>query len=77
MNDESRYLLMHGVPVVAACEDVKALCLRYGGIESIDTVAEYPAESFCNVYLVKFVTLQSARYAKRKIDDKEFFGGVL
>ena len=35
---------------------------------------EYPSEPYTDVYWVKFVDISSARVAKRKLDDKSFFG---
>lgn len=38
---------------------------------------EYPAEEFTEVYHIKYQKLQSARIAKRKQDEKSFYGGLL
>lgn len=35
---------------------------------------EYPSESYTDVYWVKFVDISAARVAKRKLDDRSFFG---
>ena len=35
---------------------------------------EYPSEPYTDVYWVKFVDISAARMAKRKLDDKSFFG---
>ena len=77
MVDESKFLLIHGVPAIAVTAELKTLCLRYGSIEYIKHIPNYPAEKFCEVYQVKFHHIQSARFAKRKLDDKNFYGGVL
>ncbi|KAG8540410.1 hypothetical protein GDO81_019350 [Engystomops pustulosus] len=49
----------------------------YGAIEEYNPLDDYPAEQFTEVYLIKFQRLQSARIAKRKLDECSFFGGVL
>lgn len=38
----------------------------YGAIEQYNALDEYPAEDFTEVYLIKFVKLQSARYVQVK-----------
>ncbi|KAG8443151.1 hypothetical protein GDO86_011817 [Hymenochirus boettgeri] len=57
-------------------ELVKLFAL-YGTIEEYNPLDEYPAEEFTEVYLIKFQRLQSARVAKRKLDESSFFGGLL
>lgn len=49
----------------------------YGAIEQYNALDEYPAEDFTEVYLIKYMNLQSARTAKRKMDEQSFFGGLL
>ena len=75
--DESQYLLIHGVPAIAVTTELEMLCLGYGSIEYLKLVHNYPTEKFCEVYQVKFHTIQSARFAKRKMDDRSFYGGTL
>ncbi|XP_041811481.1 RNA-binding protein 48 isoform X2 [Chelmon rostratus] len=53
------------------------LCALYGAVEEYRPLDEYPAEEFTEVYLVKFEKLTSARAAKRHMDEKSFYGGVL
>ena len=38
---------------------------------------EYPSEPYTDVYWIKYVTINSARVAKRKIDNRSFFGKPL
>ena len=35
---------------------------------------EYPSEPYTDVYWVKFVDIDAARVAKRKLDNRSFFG---
>ncbi|XP_072183513.1 RNA-binding protein 48 [Excalfactoria chinensis] len=49
----------------------------YGAIEEYHALDEYPAEQFTEVYLIKFQNLQCARVAKKKMDERSFFGSLL
>lgn len=77
VSDESQHLLIHGVPAISVTAELENLCSTFGSIEFLRHVPDYPAEKFCEVYHVKFHTFQSARFAKRKMDDRSFYGGVL
>ncbi|KAM9216387.1 RNA-binding protein 48 isoform 1-T1 [Dugong dugon] len=77
INLESRYLLIQGVPAVGAMKELVERFALYGAIEQYNALDEYPAEDFTEVYLIKFLNLQSARTAKRKMDEQSFFGGLL
>ncbi|XP_006834361.1 PREDICTED: RNA-binding protein 48 [Chrysochloris asiatica] len=77
INLESRYLLIQGVPAVGAMKELVERFALYGTIEQYNALDEYPAEDFTEVYLIKFLNLQSARTAKRKMDEQSFFGGLL
>ncbi|XP_069815529.1 RNA-binding protein 48 [Dendropsophus ebraccatus] len=77
INQESRYLLVQGVPAIGVMKELVEQFALYGAIEEYNPLDEYPAEQFTEVYLIKFQRLQSARVAKRKLDDWSFFGGIL
>ncbi|XP_063042031.1 RNA-binding protein 48-like [Engraulis encrasicolus] len=77
INLESRYLLVQGVPAIGVMQELVQLLALYGAIEEYRVLDEYPAEEFTEVYLFKFQKLTSARAAKRKEDEKSFFGGLL
>ncbi|XP_067648796.1 RNA-binding protein 48-like [Haliotis asinina] len=77
VNQESKYLLVQGVPAVGGCAELVKLFAVYGAIEEYRILDDYPAEEFTEVYLFKFKKIQSARFAKKKLDDYSFFGGVL
>ncbi|CAH6779191.1 Rbm48 [Phodopus roborovskii] len=77
INLESQYLLIQGVPAVGAMKELVERFALYGAIEQYNPLDEYPAEDFTEVYLIKFVKLQSARIAKKKMDEQSFFGGLL
>ncbi|KAM9838417.1 RNA-binding protein 48 [Aulostomus maculatus] len=77
INLESRYLMVQGVPAIGVMAELIQLCALYGVVEEYRPLDEYPAEEFTEVYLVKFQKLTSARAAKRQMDEKSFYGGVL
>ncbi|XP_028317211.1 RNA-binding protein 48 [Gouania willdenowi] len=77
INLESRYLMVQGVPAIGVMRELIQLCALYGVVEEYRPLDEYPAEEFTEVYLVKFQKLTSARAAKRRMDEKSFYGGVL
>lgn len=77
INQESCYLLISNVNAVGACEDLKDACLEYGDIDDFHAVDGYDTEEFTETYLVKFARIQSARIAKKKLDERSFFGAVL
>ncbi|XP_068431661.1 RNA-binding protein 48 [Clinocottus analis] len=77
INLESRYLMVQGVPAIGVMNELIQRCALYGAVEEYRPLDEYPAEEFTEVYLVKFQKLTSARAAKRHMDEKSFYGGVL
>ncbi|XP_024251131.1 RNA-binding protein 48 [Oncorhynchus tshawytscha] len=77
INLESRYLMLQGVPAIGVMTELIELSALYGAVEEYRVLDEYPAEQFTEVYLIKFQKLTSARAAKRHMDEKSFFGGLL
>ncbi|KAG7458198.1 hypothetical protein MATL_G00235580 [Megalops atlanticus] len=77
INLESRFLLVQGVPAIGVMTELVQLFALYGAIEEYRVLDEYPAEQFTEVYLLKFQKLQSAKVAKRNLDERSFFGGLL
>ncbi|XP_068584606.1 RNA-binding protein 48 isoform X2 [Cebidichthys violaceus] len=69
--------MVQGVPAIGVMTELVQLCALYGAVEEYRPLDEYPAEEFTEVYLVKFQKLTSARAAKRRMDEKSFYGGVL
>ena len=53
------------------------LCQKFGSIEFLKILPDYETEPFCSVYHAKYNVIQSARFAKKQLDDRSFFGGVL
>ncbi|XP_041097228.1 RNA-binding protein 48-like [Polyodon spathula] len=62
---------------VGVMTELVQLFAIYGAVEEYRVLDDYPVEQFTEVYLIKFQKLQSARIAKRKLDERSFFGGLL
>ncbi|XP_033111746.1 uncharacterized protein LOC117112714 [Anneissia japonica] len=77
INQESVYILIHGVPDINITRELLELCSLYGSIDEYRILDDYPTEPFTKVYWIKYQELQAARFAKRKIDDRSFYGGML
>ncbi|NXJ16307.1 RBM48 protein, partial [Odontophorus gujanensis] len=77
INLESRYLLIQGVPALGVMRELVEQFALYGAVEEYHALDEYPAEQFTEVYLIKFQNLQCARVAKKKMDERSFFGSLL
>lgn len=77
MNDESQHLIISGVPSLGLQDELRRLCTRFGDIKSLVYVPNYTTEKFVEGYHVQYARIQSARFAKRQIDGRAFFGGSL
>ncbi|XP_061180381.1 RNA-binding protein 48-like [Saccostrea echinata] len=78
VNQESAYLLVQGVPALGTSQELIKLFAVYGAVEEYRVLDEFPsADKYTDVYLVKFQKIQAARFAKRKLDDFSFYGGVI
>ncbi|XP_015123604.1 RNA-binding protein 48 [Diachasma alloeum] len=77
INDESVHLIVCGVPKINLIEELKKLLSPYGDVKKCELLIEYPAEEFTESFHVQFERIQSARIAKRLVDNKNFYGGVL
>lgn len=76
ISDESIYLLINGVPGLKLQRELKNLCQKYGTVLSLKRLEDYPVEPFTEAHLVKYNSVREARFAKKKLDGKNFFGGV-
>ncbi|XP_030829991.1 uncharacterized protein LOC583571 [Strongylocentrotus purpuratus] len=78
INQESRYLLVHGVPDINITDELLKLLSLYGVIEEYRTLDDdQTAEEFTKTHWIKYANIQAARVAKRKMDDHSFYGGFL
>ncbi|KAL5486511.1 hypothetical protein EMCRGX_G018999 [Ephydatia muelleri] len=77
INQESRYLLIQNIPALGVVKDLLELFSLYGPIEEYRLLDEYPAEPYTDVYWIKYADINSSRVAKRKMDNRSFFGNNL
>ncbi|XP_033211491.1 uncharacterized protein LOC117169296 [Belonocnema kinseyi] len=77
INDESTHLLVCGVPKLQLNKEVKKLFSPYGEIKKLCLLPDYPSEEFTEAFHVHYGRIQSARIAKRFVDCKNFYGGLL
>ncbi|XP_067631450.1 RNA-binding protein 48 [Eurosta solidaginis] len=80
--NESRHLLLFGVPKINLKQEVKCKLQRCGQVEALHTVTEEMSkkvelEAFTDVFHVKFDKVQAGRLAKLYLDAQEFYGGIL
>lgn len=77
INQESKYVMVVGVPAVGATKELLQQFALYGEIEEYRYLDEYPVEEFTEAYWIKYRRIQSARFGKRKMNKRSFFGGLL
>ncbi|KAL7644299.1 UNVERIFIED_CONTAM: hypothetical protein RMT77_005126 [Armadillidium vulgare] len=77
INDESVYLIITKVPDLKLETEVANLCQKFGIVEKIENLLNYPHDRFETTFLVKYRSVRSSRKAKKILDGKNFFGGVL
>ncbi|RWS05226.1 hypothetical protein B4U79_02099 [Dinothrombium tinctorium] len=78
ISDESRYLLVHRVPSLKLRDELTRVCRKFGPLEFVLLAEDYPvSEPFTEVFVVKYKYLQNAIYAKKRIDDFNFYGETL
>ncbi|XP_074097318.1 uncharacterized protein LOC141526287, partial [Cotesia typhae] len=77
VNDESQHIIISGVPKLKLHDDLMKIVLPYGHVKEFAGINNYPDEEFTESYHVRYERIQSARIAKRFLDCKNFFGGVL
>ncbi|XP_018575166.1 RNA-binding protein 48 [Anoplophora glabripennis] len=77
ISSESQHLFIYGVPSINLRNELKRLCTKYGELVNIHVVPNVPTEMFTECYHVQYRRIQSARIAKRLLDTKSFYGGVL
>uniref|UniRef100_A0A182JVV9 RNA-binding protein 48 n=1 Tax=Anopheles christyi TaxID=43041 RepID=A0A182JVV9_9DIPT len=86
--NESRHLLVFGVPQINLLRELRQDLVRFGALESISNITEswqqehegsnelHP-EPFTDVFHVCFAKLEKARQAKKLLDARNFYGGIL
>ncbi|XP_062133973.1 RNA-binding protein 48 [Drosophila sulfurigaster albostrigata] len=79
---ESKHLMVFGVPKVNLHANIKNKLQGFGKLLSCICVTSEMAkkmdlEAFTDVFAVHFERVEQARRAKRQLDAKQFFGGIL
>ena len=77
ISSESKYLIISGVPATGLEKDLVKLCSSHGSIHSCTELKDYPKEDFTQVFLIQFQHIQTAKVAKKKLDEHYFFGAML
>ncbi|KAI3900447.1 hypothetical protein MKW92_027407 [Papaver armeniacum] len=75
--DESRYLIVRNVPSLGCEDELGKVFQSYGEIEECKPMDEEDCEPYTDVYWIKFVRVDNARFAKRKLDESVFLGNCL
>ena len=77
VNQESKYLLVQNVHALGVTKELLELFSLYGDIAEFRLLDEFPTEDYCDVYWIKFTRIDSARIAKKKLDNWSFYGKSL
>ncbi|XP_076036830.1 RNA-binding protein 48 [Oratosquilla oratoria] len=77
VNDESKYLIVNGVPAIGLQAELERTCSKYGNVDFVSHLTDYPSEEYTEVFLVKYMHIKSARFGKVQLDGKSFYGSVL
>ncbi|XP_011560020.3 RNA-binding protein 48 [Plutella xylostella] len=77
INDESRHILVFGVPSLNLRQETKALFSKFGKVLQVNLSMEHKSEIFTETYHVVYEKISHARIAKKMLDTKSFYGGVL
>ncbi|XP_034935767.1 RNA-binding protein 48 isoform X2 [Chelonus insularis] len=77
INNESQHLIVTGVPKLNLIEDLRRISIPYGIIKELTIIPDYPSEEFTETFHIRYERIQSARIAKRFLDTKNFYGGIL
>lgn len=72
--DESSHLLINNVTCVDVRAELLRLCQRFGRVAGFDRIAGYQTQRFTSAFHVQYTRVAAARYAKRNLDDRNFYG---
>ena len=61
VSDESKYLLILGVPKLDINKELHATCAAFGEITALTVLSDYPSEEFTRTHLLKYSNINSAR----------------
>lgn len=62
VSDESKYLLILGVPKLDISKELHATCAAFGEITALSVLDDYPSEQFTKTHLLKYSNINSARF---------------
>ncbi|CAG9767473.1 unnamed protein product [Ceutorhynchus assimilis] len=77
VNNESQHIYIYGVPQIKLRKELKQLCVKYGQVLTVAPVLDVKTELFTECFHIQYQRIQSARIAKRLLDTKSFYGGIL
>jgi len=77
VNNESQHVYIYGVPSINLRKELKHLCTKYGEVLNINVDTDVKTELFTECFHVNYKRIQSARIAKRLLDTRSFYGGIL
>ncbi|KAJ0965408.1 hypothetical protein J5N97_026546 [Dioscorea zingiberensis] len=73
----SRYLIVRNVPALGCGDELCKLFSTYGEVEECKPMDAEDCEPYTDVYWIKFLHVNNARFAKRKLDESVFLGNRL
>ncbi|XP_026486486.2 uncharacterized protein LOC113393689 [Vanessa tameamea] len=74
---ESNHLLIFGVPSLNLRQETKALFIKFGKLLQFNISTQHTSEPFTETYHAQYEKTQPARIAKKMLDTKNFYGGIL
>ncbi|KAF4529692.1 hypothetical protein B566_EDAN010778 [Ephemera danica] len=74
---ESAHLIVSGVPDLRLREELWNCAAKFGDILCLSQVDGFTEEQFTVAFHLLYARIQSARFAKKKLDGLSFFGGIL
>ncbi|XP_046976184.1 RNA-binding protein 48 [Vanessa cardui] len=77
ITNESNHLLIFGVPSLNLRQETKALFIKFGKLLQFNITTQHAAEPFTETYHAQYEKTQPARIAKKMLDTKNFYGGIL
>jgi RNA recognition motif-containing protein len=77
VSSESQHLFIYGVPKINLHSELKSLCSKYGKIIKMHLVADHKTEIFTECFHIVYEKIEIARKAKRMLDNRSFYGGIL
>lgn len=67
VSDESKYLLIRGVPTIGVTKELHATCAAHGDVSALSAIEDYPCEPFTKAYLLKYDNINHARYVSLSV----------